>query len=107
ADSARYYHSEIVDELPPDRQQTIERPELEVLPAVKREPGLMGRDPAVDAEVEVAVVARDIDERVMNDDVLPAPEIRAAPDQVERHRHQLVDRGVVGVRGMSTGALNG
>src|SRR4029077_12717382 len=98
ADSACDQPSEIVDELPPDRQKAVERPEGEVLPSVNREPALMGRDPAEDTEVEVAVVACDIDIRVMDDVVLPVPQIRAAPDEVERHRHQLVDPAMVGIR---------
>src|SRR4030095_398427 len=81
------------------------RPEVEVLPSVKSEAALVWRDPAGDAEVEGAVVAGDIDIRVMDDNVLPVPQVRAAPDQVERHRRQLVDRGVVGVRVMAAVVL--
>src|SRR5207253_7990239 len=106
ADSAGDEPSEIVDELPLDRHQSVERPEVEVLPAVKWEPGLMWRDPAEEAEVEIAVVAGDIDVRVMDDAVLPAPEVRAAPQHVERHRHQLVDRAMVGIRLVSAVVLN-
>src|SRR4029450_12677662 len=69
-------------------------------------PALMWRDPAQDADVEVAVVAGDIDIRVMDDDVLVVPQVRAAPDQVERHGRQLVDPGVVGVRLMAAVVLD-
>src|SRR4030095_5610504 len=82
------------------------RPEVEVLPSVKSEAALVWRDPAGDAEVEGAVVAGDIDIRVMDDNVLPVPQVRAAPDQVERHRRQLVDRGDVGVRVVAAAVLN-
>src|SRR5882724_10358090 len=106
ADSAGNEPSEIVDEVPPDREKAVKRPEVEVLPSVKSEPALMWRDPAEDAEVDVAVVAGDIDIRVMDDDVLPAPEVRAAPDHIERHSHQLVDRAVVGIGVVAGVVLN-
>ncbi len=53
----------------------------------------MGCQPSEAAQVDVGVMARDIDVGVVDDDVLPPPQVRAAPDQLQRHRHQLVDPG--------------
>src|SRR5262249_59133640 len=54
-------------ELPLDCQQSIQWPEVKVLPPVKHEPLLMRRQPGEHAEVDVGIMARDIDIGVMED----------------------------------------
>lgn len=63
-----------------------------MLPPVKHEPLLMRRQPGEDAEVDVGIMARDIDIVVMEDGMLPVPEVRTATKHIQRRRHQLVDQ---------------
>jgi hypothetical protein len=98
--------SEIIDKLPLDGQQPVERPEVQVLPPVKREPFLMRRQSGEHAEVDVGVMAGDVDIGVMEDDVLPAPEVGAPPDHLQSPRHERVDPGGVRVGLMAAVVLN-
>ena len=52
---------------------------------------MMRRQSTEAGEVDVGVVADDIDEGVMEDHVLPMPEIRAAADEIEAHGHEPID----------------
>src|SRR6266852_5061547 len=97
---------EIIDELPLDGQHPVERPQVQVLPPVKREPSLMRCQPGENAEVNVGVMAGDIDVRVMEDNVLPAPEVGTPPNQIQRHRHELVDPGAARIGLMAAVVLN-
>jgi len=54
-----------------------------VLPPVKHEPLLMRRQPGEDAEVDVGIMARDIDIVVMEDGMLPVPEVRTATKHIQ------------------------
>jgi hypothetical protein len=69
-----------------------------MLPPVKPESLLMGRQPAELSEIDICVMARNVDIGVMDYDVLPAPHIRAGANQIHRHRHQSVDPKVVRIR---------
>src|SRR5262245_62606704 len=91
ADSPSDELSKIIKKLPLDCQQSIQCPEVKVLPPVKHEPLLMRRQPGEHAEVDVGIMARDIDIGVMEDGMLPVPEIRTAAKHIHRSRHQLVD----------------
>ncbi len=77
-----------------------------MLPPVIGPPLLMGCQPSEAAEVDVGVMARDIDVGVMDDDVLPPPQVGAAPDQLQRHRHQLVDPGPIRIGLMAAVVLD-
>ena len=98
--------AEIIHKLPLDGQQPVERPEVEMLPAVIPPPLLMRRQPAEQAEVDVGVMTGDIDVCVMEHDVLPAPQVGAASNQLQRHRHELVDPGEVRIGLMAAVVLN-
>ena len=65
-----------------------------MLPAVIAPPRLMRRQPSEQAEVDVGVMAGDIDVCMMEYDVLPMPQVGAASNQLQRHCHELVDPGV-------------
>src|SRR6266508_1393586 len=98
--------AEIINKLPLDGQQPVERPEVEMLPPVIPPPLLMRRQPGEEAEVDVGVMAGDIDVCVMEDDVLPAPQVGAASNQLQRHRHELVAPGEVRIGLMAAVVLN-
>ncbi len=106
ADATADELSEIVEKLPLDGQQSVEGPEVEVLPPVIRETPLMRSQPGEETEIDVGVMARDIDIRVMQDDVLPPPQVGAPADQLQRHRHEFVDPGMVGIGLMATVVLD-
>ena len=106
ADATADELSEIIKKLPLDGQQSVKRPEVEVLPPVIRETPLMRSQPGEETEIDVGVMARDIDIRVMQDDVLPPPQVGAPADQLQRHRHEFVDPGVVGIGLMATVVLD-
>jgi hypothetical protein len=59
ADPAADELSEIINKLPLDGEQSVERPEVKVLPPMIRKPLLMRGQPAEDAEIHVSVMARD------------------------------------------------
>src|SRR5713101_1062862 len=94
--------SEIIDKLPFDGQQPVERPEVQVLPPVKRELFLVRCQAGEDA----GVMPGDIDIRVMEDDVLPSPEVGTPPNQLQRDRHELVDPWVVRIGVMAAVVLD-
>ena len=52
-------------------EQAVKRPEVKVLPAMKTQASLVRRHAAKETEVDVGVVARDVDVSVMDDGVLP------------------------------------
>ena len=62
-----------------------------MLPPMERKTLLMRRQPTEKAQIDVAVMPRDVDVGVMKHDMLPVPQVGAAAEQIERHRHQLVD----------------
>ncbi len=64
-----------------------------MLPAVICVPFLLGAQPPENAQVDIGIVARDVDVGMVKDVMLPMPDIGAAADHVQRHRHQLVDPG--------------
>src|ERR1051326_8372593 len=70
--------AEVAIQMPVDRLQPVQRPEIKVLPAVKPAPSLMRRQPANKAEGDIGVLARDVDIGVMEDGVLPAPLVRTS-----------------------------
>ena len=105
-DPAADEFAEIINQLPLDGQQPIERPEVEMLPTVIPPPLLMRRQPAEQAEVDVGVMTGDIDVGVMEHDVLPAPQVGAASNQLQRHRHELVDPGEVRIGLVAAVVLN-
>jgi len=57
ADPAGEELAKIVEQLPFDGQQSVQRPQVEVLPPVEHAPLLMRRQPGDHAEVDVRVVA--------------------------------------------------
>src|SRR6266699_4673744 len=81
-DPARDKLLEIVMKMPLDRYQPVERPEIEVLPAMKFESFLMWSHPAEAAPVDVCVMVRDVGIGVMEHGVLPVPKIRTAADEI-------------------------
>ena len=62
---------------------------------------VMRRQAAEARKVDVGVVADDVDEGVMQDHVLPTPKVRAAADEVEARRHELVHERPIGVSAMT------
>src|SRR5882724_4875869 len=73
---------------------------------VIRETPLMRSQPGEETEIDVGVMACDIDIGVMQDDVLPPPQVGAPADQFQRHRHEFVDPGMVGIGLMATVVLD-
>src|SRR5437868_12620505 len=106
ADSSSKDIKEIIEKVPLDGHEPVERPEIKMLPAVERASLLMWRQPAENAEVDVGVMARDIDIGVVEHPVLPVPQIGTTPDAIERQRHQLVDPRSVRVGLMSAVVLD-
>ena len=77
-----------------------------MLPPVKPEPFAVRRQPSEAADVDVSIVARDVDVGVMVDVVLPVPVMRTPTDYVQRHRHDFVDPIVVRICAMAAVVLN-
>src|SRR5262249_16888329 len=87
--------AEISNKMPVDGHQPVQRPEIELLPPVKPEPSVMRRQPPEAGEVDVSIMARDVDISVMVDGVLPVPVVGTPTDHIEGHRHHLVDPIVI------------
>ena len=83
--------AEVPDELPLDDQEPVEHPEIEVLPSVEGAPPLVRAQAGEHAEVDVRVVAGDVDMGMMEDAVLPAPQVGAPAQELQRHRRERVD----------------
>ena len=98
--------AEVVQALPLDRQKPIERPQVQVLPSMKREPLLVRRQPREGGEVDVGIMASDVDVRVMEHAVLPAPQVGASADQLQGQCHEPVDPGAVRVGSMPAVVLD-
>ena len=71
---------EIAEEMPLDGQDPIKRPQIEVLPAVKAVTLLVWSQAAEETQVDVGVVAGDVDKSVMEDIVVPVPDIGTSAD---------------------------
>lgn len=97
ADLAGDVRLEVVEQMPLKQNKPIERPKVDVLPAMEAEPFLVWRKPAEEAELNIVVVAGDVGVSVMEDTMLPVPHVAAAPDDVDRPRHELVDPADVGI----------
>src|SRR6185437_2025708 len=82
-------------QMPTDRGDAVQQPQVDVLPAMPRSPRLPWRQASERTEVNVAVVAVDIDPGVVKAPMLPLPDVRTAADHIQRHRHQPVDPAVL------------
>jgi hypothetical protein len=80
-------------QLPLQREQRIEDPDVDDLKAVVRVPPLEGRDAPEHPEADVVVLPDDVGVRVMGDVVLVVPEVRGPSQQIERQRHHPVHPG--------------
>ena len=95
---------EVVDEVPLGENQPVERPQVEMLEAMKAVARLGRGKAGKRQEVDVVVRAVDVRVGVMRDVVLAAPDVRAGPQYVERYPHQPVD-GAVGRVGAVVGVM--
>ena len=77
--------------MPLDDHHPVQEPDVEMLPTVNPRERMIRRQSAEAREIDVGVIAHHVDERVMEHVVLPTPEIRAAADEVETHRHRAID----------------
>ena len=82
---------EIINKLHLACQQPVERPEVEMLPSVNREPLTMRRQTNNNADIDIGVVTGDVDIPMMDDGVFPKPGVGTDPHQIHRRRHELVD----------------
>jgi hypothetical protein len=73
---------------------------------MKPEPLLGWRQSGEEAEIDIGIMVRDVDVRVMEEGVLAVPDIGAAADQVQRHGHQSVDPWMARIGLMSTVVLD-
>ena len=73
ADRAEHKIPIVVVEMPLYRQQTIQYPQIEVLPAMKSQSWTIGRQAAENAQVDIRIVTGKIDIGVMQDGMLPVP----------------------------------
>jgi hypothetical protein len=94
-DPTKDYVTKIIVEMPLDDVQSVERPQIEMLPAMKSESLLMWRQSAKDRNINICVMARDIYVSMMYDYVFPVPHVRTRAYQIHRHRRQPVDPGVI------------
>ena len=101
AHARREGEPKIVVELPLDGHHAIQEPHIQMLPAVDPRARMMRRQPAEPREIDIGVVARHVDERVMEHVVLPVPEIGAAANEIEAFRHQAIHEAAIGVRFMA------
>src|SRR5690242_3428099 len=67
SDPTKGYVTEIIVEMPLDNIQSVERPQIEMLPAMKSESFLMWRQPAEERNVNIGVMARDVYVSMMYD----------------------------------------
>jgi hypothetical protein len=66
ADAAGDYVTEVIVELPLRRQKTIQEPQVEMLKTVKLQALLVRRQPAKDSDINVVIMASDVDKTVMD-----------------------------------------
>ena len=78
ADAANDDIAEITHPVPLDRQQAVQWPEVDMLPPMKPESFLERCQSGEGAEMDIGIIVRDVDVRVMKDRVLAVPDIRAA-----------------------------
>src|SRR5262249_1031046 len=71
--------------------KTIQEPQVKMLEAVKLQAFLVRRQPAKESDINVIIVARDIDKAMMNGIVFLGPNVRAAAQEIEAQGQQLVD----------------
>lgn len=101
ADLAGDIGMKVVEKVPFVKHKTVERPEVEMLPAVEAVAFLVRREPAEEAKLDVVIVAGDIGVGVVEDTMLPVPHVGAAADHIDGPRHDLVDPSEVGVGAMA------
>src|SRR6267154_1608608 len=70
ANAAEHHVTKIVKQMPLNDVQSVEWPKVEVLPPVKTKSLLMRREPAEETEVNVGVMAGDVDIGMMNHHML-------------------------------------
>src|ERR1044072_1514510 len=73
ADPAKDHVTEIIVQMPLDDVQSVERPQIEMLPAMKSESLLMWCSPAEKRNVNIGVMPCDVYVSMMYDYVFPAP----------------------------------
>src|SRR5690349_24551471 len=95
SDPTEDYVTEIIVEMPLDDVQSVERPQIEMLPAMESESLLMWRQSPKNRNINICVMACDIYVRMMYDDVFPVPYVRTGAYQIHRHGRQPVDPGVI------------
>lgn len=100
ADLAGAELGEVVEEVPLHRDHAIERPHVEVLPAVQGDVGLAGGHAEEPAGFEVVVGSDDVGVAVVDVVVLLAPDVGAGAEQVDDEAH-----GVVGGFAVAIGAV--
>ena len=94
ADPADGEVTEVVEEEPAQREDHVEQPHVEVLPAVAASARLAGRDPEKRARVQVGVDADHVGVGVVQHVVLLAPQGPGGADQVGREGQRPVPGGV-------------
>src|SRR5678815_343364 len=94
-DPTKDYVTEIIVEMPLDDVQSVERPQIEMLPAVKSESLLMWRQSAKNRNINIGVMTCDVYVSMMYDYVFPVPYVRTGAYQIHRHGRQPVDPGVI------------
>jgi hypothetical protein len=81
--------------MPLDDIQSVEWPQIEMLPAVKSESLLMWRQSAKNRNINIGVMTCDVYVSMMYDYVFPVPYVRTGAYQIHRHGRQPVDPGVI------------
>src|SRR5690606_17403668 len=113
ADPAVDEREQIADQQVLDRQEAVQRPDVDVLPAVARPPRLAGSDTRPRPQLDVGVVADDVRVAVVQLVVLDPPQVRARPERVGRPRQRAVEpfqpreRAVVGIVHHACGKRDG
>ena len=75
-DPAKDYVTKIIVEMPLDNVQSVERPQIEMLPAMKSESHLMWCQSAKNRNVDIGVMTGDVYVSMMYDYVFPVPHVR-------------------------------
>ena len=90
-DPAEHHMVKIAEQMELRHEEGVQRPYVQVLPAMKPQPLLVRRKPGKYAQIDIGIISRYVDIVVVKHGVFPMPHMGAGTDQVERHGRQLVD----------------
>src|ERR1051326_333941 len=95
SDPAKDYVAKIIVEMPLDHIQSVERPQIEMLPAMNSKSFLMWCQPAEKRDINIGIMARNVYIGMMYNNVFPVAYIRTGANQIHRHGCQPVDPGMI------------